>query len=182
MRDSFPFKRAVVFVYIVQKVGGGCTAFRMGVCHDWKDYLQLCALIFSSSIRTSTGEVSLSIRSDVACVFDHRKMKVCSLLPVRATAGDQLEKFGKIKEMAASGWPAGGSRTQVVVFVQMTAWIQWWARWILTVGVCCWLRRAGRTMLGEQWQHRPNYAASATVCTCRSLFGAGVMHGGMHFE
>ena len=56
---------------------GGWTAFRMGVCHGWKEWCLLflsCARrFFPSHRRNSTGEVSLSIRSHVACVSNHRK-------------------------------------------------------------------------------------------------------------
>ena len=57
---------------------------------------------------------------------------VCSLLPVRAMAGNQNETVENIEEMlVATGWLARGSRTQVVEFLQMTTWILWWARWML---------------------------------------------------
>ena len=46
---------------------------------------------------------------------------VCSLLPVRAAAGKQIETVEKIEEMSvAAGWLAKGSRTQVVEFLEMT--------------------------------------------------------------
>ena len=58
---------------------GGWTAFRMGVCHSWKEWvsplLQRCASNFSSHRRTGTGEVSLLIRSHVACVKNKDKNK-----------------------------------------------------------------------------------------------------------
>ena len=56
---------------------------------------------------------------------------VCSLL--------SFKKFEKIDELSvATGWLTRESRTQVVEFVEMTAWILRWAWWMLAVGVGCW--------------------------------------------
>ena len=67
---------------------------------------------------------------------------VCSMLPVRATAGNQIETVEKINEVSmAARWLARGSRTQVVEFVEMTTRILWWARWMLMAGVGCWWLR-----------------------------------------
>ena len=63
---------------------------------------------------------------------------VCSLSPVRATAGNQIETVEKIEETSVeAGWLARGSRTRIVEFSEMTTWILWWARWMLLVGVGC---------------------------------------------
>ena len=49
---------------------------------------------------------------------------VCSLLPSRATASNQIKTVAKIEEMVeAAGWLARGLRTQVVEFFEMTTWI-----------------------------------------------------------
>ena len=49
---------------------------------------------------------------------------VCSLSPVRATAGNQIETVEKIVEMSVeAGWLARGSRTRIVEFSEMTTWI-----------------------------------------------------------
>ena len=66
---------------------------------------------------------------------------VCSLSPVRATAGNQVETVEKIEEISVgAGWLATGSRTRIVESSEMTTWIPWSARWMLLVGVGCeWL-------------------------------------------
>ena len=61
---------------------------------------------------------------------------VCSLLPVRETAGNQIEAVEKIEEMSVA--VARGSRTQLVEFLEITTWILWWARWMLLAAVGCW--------------------------------------------
>ena len=64
---------------------------------------------------------------------------VWSLLPARASAGNQIETVQKIEEMSgAAGRLARGSRTHVVDLVEMSAWILWRARWMLTVSVGWW--------------------------------------------
>ena len=53
---------------------------------------QVGASIFSSHRRTITGEVSLSIRSHFACVFDHRNIKYnCALLQSAPTSDSRKE-------------------------------------------------------------------------------------------
>ena len=48
------------------------------------------------------------------------------MLAVASQSYKQLEKVEKIEEMSvAAGWLARRSRTQVVEFVEMTAWILW---------------------------------------------------------
>ena len=76
MSDSLRFKRAVVFVFLVQKVERRLDRLSNGACHGWKErfppLLLLFRVDFSSRRRTSTGEVSLSLRSHVARIVNRR--------------------------------------------------------------------------------------------------------------
>ena len=51
-------------------------------------------------------------------------------------------------------------KTQIVEFVEMTAGILWWARWMLMVGVGCWWRRTSK-------HNGARRTVLVTACMCR---------------